>query len=244
MLHRLRSFVICQMYHPGPLGMAVNPYYHARRGLARHIKDLAPRLRGAVLDVGCGQTPYRHFFTSAGTGYVGMELDTPVNRATKRADVFYNGQTFPFDDASFDAVVFFQVLEHVFNPDRFLGEVARVLRDGGQVLLTVPFVWDEHEQPHDYARYSSFGLRHLLASHGLEVVEHRKSVADVRVIFQLINAYLYKKTYTPRPYLNLACTMILMTPFNVLGSLLALVLPRNEDLYLDNVVLARRRPRG
>ena len=55
-----------------------------------------------------------------------------------------------------------QVLEHVFNPDDFVREIARVLKPGGALLLTVPFVWNEHEQPYDYARYSSFGLRAFL----------------------------------------------------------------------------------
>ena len=55
-----------------------------------------------------------------------------------------------------------QVLEHVFNPDEFLLKINRVLKNDGKLLLTVPFVWDEHEQPFDYARYSSFGLKALI----------------------------------------------------------------------------------
>jgi SAM-dependent methyltransferase len=66
------------------------------------------------------------------------------------------------------------VLEHVFNPDDFLNEVNRVLKPSGKLLLTVPFVWDEHEQPYDYARYSSFGLRSLLEKHGFSIVKHEK----------------------------------------------------------------------
>ena len=71
-----------------------------------------------------------------------------------------------------------QVLEHVFNPQEFLGELGRVLARGGRLLLTVPFVWDEHEQPFDYARYSSFGLKALLEQHGFRVLQHRKLLAE------------------------------------------------------------------
>ena len=67
----------------------------------------------------------------------------------KHADRSYDGKTFPFSDGEFDAVLTSEVLEHVFNPDEFLSEINRVLRDDGVLLLTVPFVWDEHEQPFD-----------------------------------------------------------------------------------------------
>jgi len=84
-----------------------------------------------------------------------------------------------------------QVLEHVFNPDAFLSEIYRVLKRDGKLLLTVPFVWDEHEQPSDYARYSSFGLKALLEKNGFRIIQHERIGADASILFQLINAYLY-----------------------------------------------------
>jgi SAM-dependent methyltransferase len=167
--------------------------------------------------------------------YIGLD----IQGRNKHADRSYDGKTFPFSDGEFDAVLTSEVLEHVFNPDEFLSEINRVLRDGGVLLLTVPFVWDEHEQPFDYARYSSFGLRHLLESYGFEIIEHRKTMDDIRVIFQLVNAYIYKKTVTGSWRMNLLLTVILMAPFNVLGELFAKILPNNSDLYLDNIILAR-----
>jgi SAM-dependent methyltransferase len=240
MINSLRQYAARQMFHPSLLGLLINPYYHARRGLRKHIRQMAPSLKGNVLDVGCGQKPYRELFDVS--SYLGMELDTPDNRQDKRADVYYDGQAFPFPDGAFDGVLLFQVLEHVFNPEVFLGQVARVLRDNGHLLLSVPFVWDEHEQPYDYARYSSFGLTHLLRAHRLEVVELRRNLPDLRVIAQLINAYLYKKTVTGNAYTNALVTLALMSPINALG-VLAGLLPGNKDLYLDNIVLARRVPR-
>jgi hypothetical protein len=115
-----------------------------------------------------------------------------------------------------------------------------MLRPGGLLLLTVPFAWDEHEQPVDYARYSSFGVRALLGGAGFEIVEQHKLGADLSVLFQLLNAYLYKRTVTRNPWLNLAATLLLMAPVNVIGAIAAKLLPGNPDLYLDNVVLARR----
>jgi SAM-dependent methyltransferase len=133
-----------------------------------------------------------------------------------------------------------EVLEHIFNPDIFLSEINRVLKDQGILLITVPFVWDEHEQPYDYARYSSFGLKYLLEKYGFKILEYRKSMNDIRIIFQLINAYLYKKTITSNQYVNLIVTVLLMSPFNILGELLSKILPKNDDLYLDSIVLAQK----
>jgi hypothetical protein len=121
-----------------------------------------------------------------------------------------------------------------------MSEINRVLKEGGTLLLTVPFLWDEHEEPFDYARYSSFGLFHLLRRHGFEVVEHRKSMDDLRVIFQMINTYIYKKTITKHGKLNLLLTLALMAPINVLGEVAGRILPRNSSLYLDNIILARK----
>ena len=167
-----------------------------------------------------------------------MEYDTPDNRKRKNADYFYDGHQFPFAPQHFDSIVANEVFEHVFNPDEFLGEISRVLKNDGVLLMTVPFIWDEHEQPYDYARYSSFGLKSILESHGFKVIEQRKSVDDIRVIFQLINAYLYKILVSSNPYVNLFTTLLFIAPFNVIGELMGFLLPRNSDLYLDNIVLA------
>jgi len=237
-LGRLWALYADEMMRPGFIGLFINPFYFARRELLKAMRDLGPEIHGRVLDVGCGSRPYERLVSS--TEYVGLELDTPENRRTKRADVYYDGRGLPFPDRSFDAVISNEVLEHVFEPDAFIADIARVLKPGGRLLLTVPFVWDEHEQPRDYGRYSSFGLAALLGKHGFTILRHRKTAANVKTIFQLVNAYLYKITVTRSLSLNLAVTLVLMAPFNLLGAVLALVTPGNPDLYLDNVVLAER----
>jgi len=226
------------MYQPGWVGMFLNPFYFARKGLLSHLRDLSSNITGRTLDIGCGIKPYQHLCSS--TEYVGLEIDTPENREHKRADYYYDGHRFPFENESFDAAVSSQVFEHVFNPEEFLKEVHRVLRGNSSFLLTVPFVWDEHEQPFDFGRYSSFGIRHLLEKNGFNVLVQRKSVDDVRVVFQLLNAYIYKKTITRSSLLNATLTLFLMAPFNIMGEILGRLMPRNPDLYLDNIVLARK----
>jgi SAM-dependent methyltransferase len=236
-----KAYLEKQQYFPNWFGMFVNPYYFSRKGLYANIADLAGNIDGKILDVGCGQKPYAALFKSS--EYIGLEIDTPENRRTKKADCFYDGSRFPFSDQEFDSVVVNEVFEHVFNPVEFLMEIKRVLKPGGMLLMTVPFCWDEHEQPHDYARYSSFGLMATVEKQGFTVIEHRKSMNDIRAIFQLLNGYIYKKTFASvtNSYLGLLANLVLIAPFTVLGELLAKILPRNDDLYLDNIILAKMR---
>lgn len=238
MLQTLRRHILAQQYNPGVAGLWFNPFFHARRGLYRAIAETASRLNGRLLDVGCGRKPYRHLFGTS--EYVGLEIDTPENRVHKQADYYYDGRSFPFPDRCFDGVICNQVLEHVFDPERFLDEIARVLKPEGILLLTVPFVWDEHEQPWDYARYSSYGLKSLLEKNGYRVVTQRKINPDVRVLFQLVNAYLYKVLWTRWPVVNALVCALAMAPFNILGALLYRLLPANPDLFLDQLVLAQK----
>lgn len=235
----LKTWYQHEQYEPGILGLFVNPFYFARKELFRLISQFAGHIHGRILDVGCGQKPYRHLFKNS--EYVGLEIDAPEDRKRKNADFFYDGEIFPFQAREFDSIICNQVLEHVFNPDRFLSEIARVLKADGKLLITAPFVWDEHEQPVDFARYSSYGLKFLLTQHGFEIIDLRKSAADIRAILQLVNVYLYKKTVTRYIYLNVLVAAVLMSPFNIIGSLLYKLFPSNPDLYLDNVVLARKR---
>ncbi len=234
----IKSILRNQNFLPSFFGVFVNPFYIARASLRDAVAQYSIEIGGNLLDVGCGTKPYRKLFSV--DNYVGLEIDTDAARCLGVADYFYDGSSFPFDDEEFDTVVCNQVLEHVFNPEGFLGEIARVLKPGGQLLLTVPFVWDEHEQPYDYARYSSFGLHALLERRCFKVIEHQKTCADASIIFQLINTYIYKLVAHLPHTVRAILTGTIMAFFTILGLLLGRILPDNPDLFLDHVVLAEK----
>jgi len=238
MMSRLKSYYRRQMFFPSCLGIVINPFYFARAGLRDAMIKLAPKLSGRMLDVGCGTKPYRSLFTV--DAYIGLDVDSASSRQRGVADQLYGGSAFPFCDESFDSVLCSQVLEHVFNPDCFLGEIARVLKPGGKLLLTVPFVWDEHEQPYDFARYSSFGLRAILENQGLAILQHEKLGADPTVLFQLANAYLFKVTQGLPRSVCFILTVTVMAAINLSGLLARWLLPGNPDLFLDHAVLAEK----
>jgi SAM-dependent methyltransferase len=227
---------------PGWMAIA-DPFFLSHRALRREIAALAQGLPGRTLDVGCGTQPYRSLFP--GPDYVGIEVPTASTYGSaKLTDVYYDGRHLPFADASFDVVFSSQVLEHVFTPDAFLVEVGRVLRPGGHFLLTTPFVWDEHEQPYDFARYSSYGLIHLAGRNGFDIEQARKTLADASVLTQLALAYAYKVLRRLPAPLAKALGAAISVPANILGLIAGIVLPSNVDLYLDNVMLWRKQAEG
>lgn len=236
---RLRRIYRRELFRPGFLGFFINPFFLSRKYLYRHISDLSASITGKVLDVGCGSKPYRDLFRCA--EYIGLDIENSGHdHVNEQIDIYYDGRHFPFKDNIFDAALCSQVLEHIFHPYEFLNEINRVLKEGGHLLLTVPFVWDEHEQPNDYGRYTSFGLKHMLAMHGFNIIELRKSTEGLKALFQLFNAYIFKITRTRSLIINTIFTLFFMAPVNFLGLLWGTLFQKGGDVYLDNVVLARK----
>lgn len=236
----IREIFEKQKFYPGFLGVFFNPFFFARRDLMKNISKSADKLDGKLLDVGCGRKPYKKIFRNV-TEYTGMDIENPGHdHSEEDIDVYYDGKTFPFPDNSFDSVLTNQVFEHVFNPTEFLSEINRVLKPNGYLLLTVPFIWDEHEQPFDYGRYSSFGIKHILKNNNFLVLEYRKSCQGIKTVFQLFNLYIYKKFFSKNRWANAALTFLFISPFTILGIILSRFGQTNSDLFLDNVVLARK----
>jgi SAM-dependent methyltransferase len=238
-MFNLRSYYQRQMFFPGLLAIFSNPFYFARKNLGSAISAFSTNIYGHLLDVGCGTKPYHSLFKVE--SYRGLDIDSPVTRQRGIADDLYDGTQFPYQNETFDSALCNQVLEHVFNPDEFLTEINRVLKPGGKLLLTVPFVWDEHEQPYDYARYSSFGLKALLEKNGFKIISHQKLAADATILFQLTNAYLYKLSQRWPQLVKLLFTATVMATVNIIGVIAGKLLPANPDLFLDHVVLAEKK---
>jgi len=228
-----------QEFYPGFLGFFTNPFYFARRALLKNIMDLAPKVSGRVLDVGCGTKPYAKLFGHI--SYVGLDIDVPHNRESNKADFFYDGKTFPFQDNEFDGAISSEVLEHVFEPEMFFKELNRIIKPNGLLLLTTPFMWEEHEKPHDFGRYSSFGLKAIFEKKGFEIVEQRKTLNDIRAIFQLFNCQIRRALKIFHPKIRLIFYIPLFGVLNSIGSILYFILPSNNDFYIDNIVLARKK---
>jgi SAM-dependent methyltransferase len=239
MIFGIKKIYYKQAFNPDFFGLFVNPFYFARLGLLKKVTFYSKYMRGGeLIDIGCGSMPYKKLFKV--NKFLGLDIDSEDSRIRGIADFYYNGKTFPLQPNSFDHCLCNQVLEHVFNPEEFLGEIHRILKPNGKFLLTVPFVWDEHEQPYDYARYTSFGLKSLLEKNGFKILQHEKIGADATVIFQLINTYIFKLFIKRNKLARFIGMIFFMAPINLLGLILSKLIPKNPDLYLDQIILAKK----
>jgi SAM-dependent methyltransferase len=163
--------------------------------LLPQIARAAPRARGRLLDVGCGDKPYEQIFRPYVSDYVGIEHEgvfpsTHASAAAGRPDLYYDGNRLPFPDKSFDTVLSVQVLEHTPKPQSLLNEIARVLRPEGLLILSAPFSARLHEEPYDYFRYTPHGLRSMCEEARLEVTEMWAQGNLWSVVGHKLNSYL------------------------------------------------------
>lgn len=138
--------------------------------LATIVKFLDRVLRGMngkVLDVGAGESPWKELLPDRCT-YTGIDVNHAGEYGMKpgRTDIiYYDGRRMPFADASFDNVMCIEVLEHAEYPEELISEISRVLKDGGVLVLTVPFSARRHHLPHDFHRFTLERLGRIFNAH-------------------------------------------------------------------------------
>ncbi len=225
-------------FNPG----ITHPLFLIRSNLHRAIMELAPSLKGRLLDFGCGLKPYRSLFNV--DEYIGVDYQAEGETYEQSAvDVFYDGHTLPFPDAHFDSIFSSEVFEHVFNLPEILLELKRVLKPGGRILVTCPFAFGEHEIPSDFARYTSFAMNHMFTSNGFRIVEQRKTGGNIEVLTQLRIVYWNLHILSALkniPVIRTVARNLCFGLINLRALLLRRILPFRQDLYLNNVILAER----
>lgn len=143
------------------------------------------RKPGRLLDVGCGTKPYEALFP--GWAFVGIDVAMSGRPSEQKSpDAWFDGRTIPYQDAEFDCVLCTEVLEHAEDPVGLTQEMFRVLRPGGEALVSVPFMWGIHEAPYDFRRYSPEGIRVLLEEAGFVVERRERSQPGIAAISALV----------------------------------------------------------
>ena len=136
------------------------------KSIERHLDDI----EGLVIDLGCGTSPYREDILQYATKYIGIDW-TESNHELPHVSILANlSQYLPLRENFADSVVSFQVLEHLPEPNIFLAECFRTLKSGGRLIITIPFNWHVHEEPHDYYRFTRHGINYLLKKNGFEKI--------------------------------------------------------------------------
>jgi len=135
--------------------------------LDQELQPVARYLSGRMLNAGSGSRDITNFLR--GNGVTDLTL---YDISSDDPSVILGPiESMPFDDESFDSALCNAVLEHIIDPERAMSELARVVRKGGHIVATVPFLQPYHACPGDYRRYTADGLAQLGRNAGLEVVE-------------------------------------------------------------------------
>jgi SAM-dependent methyltransferase len=219
-----------------------HPLYLIRKNLYTAISKFAPQLTGRLMDFGCGLKPYEHLFTA--DEYIGVDFEGEGETyAKEKVDVFYDGRSLPFPDNHFDSVFSSEVFEHIFNLPEIITELKRVIKPGGRILVTCPFSFGEHETPADYARYTSFAMKHMFTNNGFRIIAFEKTGGNIEAITQLRIVYwnLHILSVLKNiPVIRLLSRKFFFSTNNVAARILSKILPFRQDLYLNNILLAEK----
>lgn len=158
--------------------LLATPQYIVEKTKLERARRWCPLLQGHVLDIGSGHSPYRSLLTRA-TRYTSIEAETRYN-----PDIVAFAYNIPLASESIDSVMLTEVLEHLAEPEAALHETARVLKTGGALYVTVPMTWGLHYVPHDYYRFTRYGISHLLEKAGFEI----KSIEPMGGLFTIMSA--------------------------------------------------------
>lgn len=120
------------------------------------VEKWTPEADSIVLNIGSGRRNYQHIESSS---CLVTSVDIQLFRDT---DVQATVYQLPFADETFSAVIATELFEHLEDPRQAIEEIRRVLRPGGELISTVPFLFRIHGDPEDYFRYTGDGLRALI----------------------------------------------------------------------------------
>lgn len=196
----------------------------------RNILAVSVKDNSHWLDVGCGLKPFASSFDHA--HYTGIDIEVSGRSGDmKMPDKFFDGINIPYGDSSFDGLLCTQVLEHVENLDLLLAECNRVLKVGGRFVVSVPFVYREHEQPYDFRRITSYGLILVLTRNGFKVETCLKCLSAIETIATLFSVYVSNNIASRNKLLYLITGSLITMPVLALSNLLSKILPDNKDLF-------------
>lgn len=209
----------------------------------RFLKKYVHLYTGDLFDLGCGESPYRDFFLNYARSYTGVDwVDSYHNTS---ADIAADlNMPFPIESDVADCVVSLSVLEHLYEPQNMLNESFRILKPGGNLIIQVPWQWWIHEAPHDYFRYTPYGLRHMLGKAGFVDIDIDAQSGCFTTLFIKLN--YFTRRFVRGPKVARLLILAALTPMWYLNQKLAPLLDKlDRNWFLESsgyYVLAKKPP--
>ena len=216
-----------------------SPFFIFKQLQLRKFKRFSSYLYGDVLDIGCGDMPFKNMINCR--SYRGLDF-----RHLPGVDLVGDSHCLPFKEESFDSLIMTEVMEHIFSPLRALEEVKRVLRPGGYAYITVPMTWGLHYEPNDFWRFTKYSLQRLVQLSGMEIIYLERiggifSQIGARFVDVLFEVIKRNATFLSLKNRERLATIVTL-PFSISFYCLGLLLDRiDERDALGWVLVVRKR---
>jgi len=201
--------------------------YHRNRNLNnwilydvgdKFLEKYSSYYKGHLVDLGCGEAPYKKYFLQYADSYEGVDWTKTLHNS--KADVISDlNKKIELGDETADTIVSLSVMEHLCEPQIFLNESFRILKRGGYMILQVPWQWWIHEEPHDYFRYSPYGLKYMFGKAGFKDVQVTPQTGFFTARIAKMNYFSARFIRGPKPLRWLIKGTLI--PFWTIGQFLA-----------------------
>jgi SAM-dependent methyltransferase len=191
----------------------------------KYLIEYIPHYKGIMLDLGCADKPFESFFKQYVDEYIGVDWSNTIHNS--KADIVSDlNKKINLEDNYADTIVSLNVLEHLCEPQVFLNECYRLLKDDGTLILHIPFQWWIHEQPYDYFRYTPYGLKYMLNKSGFTDIQVQPTSGFYTTIFMKINYFTLRLIHGSK--LKQKFITLLLNPFWYISQKLA---PKLDSMH-------------
>ena len=226
----------------------LHPQFFMIRGEAQSVKTTLPKLRGKVLDVGCGRQLLRESIQKSGCTYIGLDHPTVYKRQRGEIlpDILADIESIPLKDMSIDSVLLFMVIEHAPHPLAALKEINRVLKKNGQVFMNTTENYPGHDLPNDYFRFRMAGLISLCKEAGFKVVKKFSWGSTFQSSALNLNVFLLQEVKKLSIKVGVPATialLIIFYPLMLLSNVLAYTLSAFDTVHslrIGNFVVVKK----
>lgn len=211
-----------------------HPQWHSFRDEINLMNNVGKAVHGTLIDVGCANQRLKSYIPE-GCKYIALDYYKTASSFYETVpDIYGNAQSLPFLNDCADTLALIEVIEHLPAPEIAFAEAYRVLKSGGELIVTVPFLYPIHDAPYDYQRWTRFGLEEIASNNNFNIVEQHYRGHPAETSALLTNIAATKMTLNMLSNLNPAgliamFILVIFIPFtNILGWLLALICGRDE----------------
>lgn len=191
----------------------------------KYFDEYSKHYKGTLYDLGCGEAPYKKYFLQYCDEYVGVDWGDSLHKI--EANIVANlNEPLPIEDEKADTVVSLSVLEHLCEPQIFLNECFRILKKEGTLILEVPWMVWIHEEPHDYFRYTPYGLKYMLKKAGFKDIHVQPTTGFFTMWFIKMNYFSLR--WIKGSKLRKKLTKFMLLPFWYLAQIVA---PKLDSLH-------------